>query len=86
MSLFTTLRDWSYGAEWRTWLMHFGIVFGFALGGALLGSALPGLLAIGYYNGREHIVEGGTYTTDRIMDAVSATVGGAVGLLLGGSF
>jgi hypothetical protein len=84
MSLFTDLRAWADQAEWRTWMFHLLIVFGIAFGGALLGSTLPGWLAIGYYCGREHIVEGGTYTRDRIMDAISATVGGAAGLFLGG--
>lgn len=84
--LINKLTVWSWAQDWRTWLMHFLIVgllvAGFGFLGGRWGAIAAAAYFIPYYHGREKLLEGGTYDRDRIMDAVSATVGGLLALAI----
>lgn len=85
MTLIDRLTRWTWQRDWRTWLAHGVLCLSFTLGVALLGGGVIGFLgSVSYYAGREKLLEGGVYSRDRIMDAVSAGIGGATGLLLWG--
>ena len=80
MTFIDRLFAWTWAKDWRTWLAHFVLVGLWTVLWGLVGyGGTAALIGASYYAGREKIVEGGEYTTDRIMDAVSAAVGAFLG-------